>query len=117
LDCGAGGLLKFSDDIKFKWKMRIGRGSNSKGELIGLWVTLFLAYRVGLQSIHMLGDSRFILDWFKGVANLNIAGMRRIRHLDTHFSVIYADHVYREHNMVVDQLSKEELSSSDGLLI
>jgi hypothetical protein len=42
--------------------------------------------------------------------------MRRIRHLATHFSVIYADHVYREHNMVAYQLSKEALSSSDGLL-
>jgi len=34
--CGAGGIIVFSSSLQVSWKLNIGVGSNTKGELVGL---------------------------------------------------------------------------------
>lgn len=113
LVCGARGVLWLTDGRKLKWKLKIGRGTNNKAELTALWATLFIAFREGYQWLQVMGDSRIIIDWLLGSADLQAKGLswwkRRIRDLGKNFSSIYPIHIFRELNMEADMLSKEAL--------
>jgi hypothetical protein len=40
-------------------------------ELLGAWVTLSLAVRLGLDQLQIFGDSKVIIEWLNGRGNLN----------------------------------------------
>jgi ribonuclease HI len=60
--CGVGGIIKTLDASIYKWTLNCGRGTNSKVELLGVWETLLLANSLSISSIHVLGDSKVIID-------------------------------------------------------
>jgi ribonuclease HI len=50
LNCGAGGVFKFSAQKVCRWHINGGSGTNSKAELLGAWVTLILAKLWNIKS-------------------------------------------------------------------
>jgi ribonuclease HI len=81
-------------------------GTNTRAELLGAWALLTLANRLSLQSIHIMGDSKIIIDWLRGKGRLQVISLDcwkdRITALITSFQKISFDHVYREENQVAD---------------
>jgi ribonuclease HI len=78
--CGAGGEIKTFDSRVFRWTLNGGAGTNTKVELLGIWATLTLSSHLSLPKIQACGDSRVIIDWLNGKANLqgcSIEGWKR----------------------------------------
>ena len=69
--CGAGGFFKSHATRITKWFLNCGAGSNTKAELLGLWVTLTLATLWSIEKSLNLGDSKVIIDWIKQQAQLH----------------------------------------------
>jgi len=42
-----------------------GEGTNTKAELMGEWVALFIAKYLDILDIQLLEDSKVIIDWLK----------------------------------------------------
>jgi ribonuclease HI len=73
--CGAGGVIKTMDTSVIKWTLNCGRGTNSKAELLGAWATLLLAHSLSISSIHVLGDSKVIIDWLLNKGRLQVSAL------------------------------------------
>jgi len=57
----AGGLIKITENSIYKWIFNCGSGTNTREELLGAWATLYLASRLHLDTLQILGDSRIII--------------------------------------------------------
>jgi ribonuclease HI len=78
--CGAGGSLKIIDGSVVRWFFNCGEGSNTKAELVGAWESLSIAKILEIQHVHILGDSKIVIEWLKHNGNLqaiNIEGWKR----------------------------------------
>jgi ribonuclease HI len=117
---GAGGVIKISEQCSYKWLLNCGLGSNTRAKLLGSWATLTLASRLSLPSIHILGDSKIIIEWLRGKGRLQVISLDcwkdKIMALISSFQKISFDHVYREENQVADCLSKQALTIDPGKL-
>jgi ribonuclease HI len=115
---GAGGLIKTSENIVYKWTYNCGTGTNTREKLLGVWATLTLARRLHIVDMQVLGDSKIIIDWLNDKGNLQVNALEcwkdRIRELHSSFSSIKYTHIYRESNMEVDKLSKKALLKPEG---
>ena len=73
-----------------------------------------------MQYIKGKGDDLTIISWFNRrveLSALNLDGWcLYIRELESSFLQLDACHVYREHNVIADGLSKEALSLASGLI-
>jgi ribonuclease HI len=120
LCCGAGGTFKSHPSRITNWFLNCGVGSNTKAELMGLWVSLTLASWWSLNHLLVLGDSRIVIDWINHICTLHsihIEGwMQRTRELSTSFSDIKFQHFSRSFNSEADSLSKRALGSEIGRL-
>jgi ribonuclease HI len=118
--CGAGGVIKQPDRGVIRWFINCGRGTNTKAELFGAWVTLMLAKLWDINRLVLLGDSKVIIDWLNQKTNLHateIEGwMRRTRSIITDFQDIKFTHIFREYNKEADSLSKQGLLEQKGIL-
>jgi ribonuclease HI len=74
-----------------------------------------LTVRLGLDNIHIFGDSKVIIEWLNGRGNLNayalLGWMNMIKALNKLFKNINFDHIYKEQNMIADALSKKALKA------
>jgi ribonuclease HI len=99
---GAGGIIKTLGNSTIRWTLNCGQGTNTRVELLGLWASLTLAQRLNISQLHVLGDSKIIIDWINHTCNLKVANllgwMKKIRELSHSFSYIKFDHIYREEN-------------------
>ena len=48
----------------------VGKGTNTRVELVSLRGLIWFVRRMGLASILMVGDSKVIKDWARGVTTL-----------------------------------------------
>jgi hypothetical protein len=72
--CGAGGHIKINSHSSIHWTLNCCQGSNTKAELIGAWISLYLASR-HTYVLLLLGDSKIIIDWLNGKADLQVAAL------------------------------------------
>ena len=61
--CGVGMFLLLGNSSSFKLHMDVGRGSNTKDELLALWGLLFFSKQRMITYLQILGDSKVIIDW------------------------------------------------------
>ena len=84
-----------------------------RAELLSLWGLLFVADRIGLLELKVFGDSKTIIDWINEVVVLIVLELNywctRTKLLCFSFESFKCQHIYREHNKIVDGLSKEAL--------
>ena len=110
-NCGAGGAIKCPNSQANRWFFNYGDGTNTKAELLGAWATLTITKLLDLHYIQVLGDSKVVIQWLKqkGVLQTNNIEVwkSRIKELIPTFKGIHFQHIYREVNGEVDQLSKQ----------
>jgi hypothetical protein len=70
--CGAGGIIKVQKETVYKWKLNCGKGTNTKAELMGAWASLWIAEFLKLFDLHLLGDSKVVIDWLKKEGSLQV---------------------------------------------
>jgi ribonuclease HI len=115
---GVGGVLKLSGNISYRWTLNCGPGTNTRVELLGVWASLILATRLGIDHLQVFGDSKIVIDWLNYRGNLQVTSlvgwMDRILELTKSFNTIRFDHIYREENGEADALSKKSLQVPEG---
>ena len=95
-------------------------GTNTRVELLALRGLLHFASLTSIGSIHIFGESKVIANWKNGTLNLQVQSLIQwiecTRLLSSSFSNIVINHVYREHNTIVDDPSKDALKGTMGNL-
>ena len=80
---------------------------------MALWSLLVFAVSIGLPTLSVCGDSQVIINWENSVACLDVVDLEHwcdcITEVKASFLSINFQHIYREHNMSADVLSKEAL--------
>ena len=71
--CGAGGVIKTLDAIVIRSTFNCGRGTSTREELMGAWTTLMLAYHLSIPCIHILGDSKVVIEWILNKGRLQVS--------------------------------------------
>ena len=100
-------------------KLGYGLNTNTRAELLALWPLLFFADAIGLIFLHIFGDSVVVINWANNKSTLSALNLvyccTNISNLKDTFLFLVFQHVYREHNVREDNLSKEALSMAPGL--
>jgi ribonuclease HI len=120
-NCGAGGFIRTSEHRGYKWYFNCEPGTNTKAKLLGAWALLTLASRLSIMEIHIRVDSKITIDWLKGKGRLQVVALEcwkdRIKEISKLFQKIIYDHVFKEGNVVADNLSKQALQQEPGKII
>jgi len=81
---------------------------------------LWLANHLLLPDLHLLGDSKVVIDWLTKVGSLQVSSLEgwkdRILALTGSFRLITFQHLYRNFNIEADTLSKQEMEDTKGIL-
>ena len=90
-----------------------GNGTNTRSEMLALWSLLYYARTLDIDTIQIAGDSKVIVEWFKGTIHMESMilnyWMECIMQLKGQFLEINIQHVYRELNTDADHLSKKAI--------
>jgi ribonuclease HI len=96
LQSGAGRLIHISHNTICRWTFNCGQGTNTRAELLGAWATLYLASRLHIDTLLLIGDSRIIIDWLNNKSTLQVADLlgwkERIKHLLPTFTKLTYKH-------------------------
>jgi ribonuclease HI len=115
---GGGGVLYLKDTHFLKYKETFGRGTNNVAEFMALKITLMLVVEYGAIKLQVFGDSLMVINWMLGVCVVENFLLRPIyeelQRLKYLFTTLSFSHVYREHNIEADRLSKEGLLLEPG---
>jgi ribonuclease HI len=115
---GAGGLLKISQNTFYKWTYNCGPCTNTRAERLGAWATLFLASRIHIDVLQVVGDTSIVIEWLRNRGDLEVVSLLawkdKIRNLQHTFQKLNFIHTHREHNKSVHHLSKEALHKRVG---
>lgn len=92
----------------FIWKLNCGNGSNTRAEQMGTWASLYMVHRLGIDDIHLLGDSKIVIGGLNKKTTLQVVPLERwkeiIEELFEHFKKLSFAHIFREDNKVADVL-------------
>jgi hypothetical protein len=98
LQSGVGGLIKISHNSHYKWTFNCVPGTNTREKLLGVWATLYLASRLYIESIQVLGDSKIVIEWLSGRGDLQtislLAWKDILRLLQQTFTKISYNHMH-----------------------
>jgi ribonuclease HI len=119
--CGAGGFFRAHQSRITKWILNCGPGTNTKAELMGLWVSLFLASEWSINHLLVRGDSKVIIDWISQKSKLSAIHVdswkQKTMDLAKAFTNIRFQHIPRAFNGEADALSKRALKEEAGNLL
>ena len=98
---------------KYQALWNCGRGSNTHGELLALWMLIWIVQSYKMLNLQILGDSKVIVDWANNkillwVISLEAWKQKVKKNLDALLQV-ENNHIWREYNMDSDSLSKQSL--------
>ena len=100
--------------------MGLGAGTNTRAELLSLWALMWLANRLQVEELQVLGDSLAVIDWVNGKTVIKNSTLlhwyQRTVHLKGTFTHINIQHIYRDHNGTADALSKEGIPLEEGII-
>lgn len=118
--CGAGVLFSIQQNHIIKIMISLGSGNGLKAKILVLRCLLWYARRRGFLSLTIFGDSQVTVNWYNGIHNISAITLdpwlEEIRSLSASFVLIECHHIYREANVVADQLSKEALGPITGIM-
>ena len=75
---GTGVYLVISKEHFYYIKMGCGLSTNTRAELLALWVLLTFSKLLGLPYLHIRGDSFSIIKWFNGMVKLSAIRSQRL---------------------------------------
>jgi hypothetical protein len=83
---------------------------------MGAWASLILAARLSIPDLHLLGDSKIVIEWLNQKGALQVVSLERwkerIKDTLKYFRNISFAHIFREENQEADILSKLALTKS-----
>jgi len=95
--CGVGGIIKVQKETTYKWRLNCGKGANTKAELMGACSSLWFVEYLLLSDLHLLGDSKVVIDWLKKEGSLQVSTLEgwkaRISKLTGSFRKITFQHI------------------------
>ena len=96
---GVGVHIILSNDHYFLLKIGRGQSTNTRSELLALWVLLVFSKHIGLPYLHIRGVSSAIINWFNGMATLEtldlVGWCTEIMTLRSYFIHLESAHVFR----------------------
>ena len=111
--CGVGMVLLVNSSQSYRLRMDVGYGLNTKSELLALWGLLHFALHKNYQTLHVHEDSKVIIEWVKGIYYIRFVELEhwliRTKFLIKQFNSLSFQHIYREFNSLVDDLSKRAI--------
>ena len=115
---GVGFCIHLNDYHYLEFSLGVEHGTNTKAELLSLWVLLLSSQMMGIPLSHVYGDSQVIINWVKGSTALSPTDLvhwcRETKKLISSFQDLSFTHIYREHNRMAGRLSKDALSFPQG---
>ena len=115
---GAGFVIYISETHYYCFSVGCGIGSNTRAELLALWSLLRTIILMGLPIKMIFGDSMVVISWVKRLSALNIPSLKHwcedIFNMLQMVPSVAFNHIYREHNILADELSKKALSLDLG---
>jgi len=75
---GVGGILYTFESNYWKFNVGFGRRTNNTIEILELKLVLMLAIEKRIQKLQVMGDSKFIIDWIKGITTMRNFQLRLI---------------------------------------
>lgn len=116
----AGAFIELENGDLIKLWLHGGIGTNTKGELLGLWIVLFFAYWVRINLAQIVGDSLVIVTSANDAASINALAlsswMDQIKSLLGRVPGTSIIHIFRKHNSVADTLSQRGLVATAGMI-
>ena len=70
---GAGYVIHLNDNHYFSFSLGCGCSTNTRAELLALWVVLRVSLIMGLPTHLIFGDSMVIISWLNGLSTLDIS--------------------------------------------
>jgi ribonuclease HI len=117
-NCGVGVVLFINQNHYIYIRYAPGGGTNNRAELIALWTLLETTKQKDIWKLQVLGDSKLVIEWAQGkisIQNNNLTSvMREIQLAFQSFEWLSFQHILRELNCKVDELSKEALQLQRG---
>ena len=95
--------------------------TNTKYELIALWLLLYFAKIKDMVIQRVLWDSKIVIEWARGETQLNpthlIFWKQLLSDLIQSHLVICFNHIYKEYNTMADALSKSSMREIEGWIV
>jgi len=117
---GCGFILYISKDHFYRGWTGLLACSNNLAEIFAVWTILYWAHHLKLTDLRVFGDSLLVINWLNGSSLIHAKNLvhhcSRVRELITHFEQIQFQHIFRQHNMEADCLSKKGIGCTEGLL-
>lgn len=117
---GCGFILYLNKEHFFRGWTGLKDSTNNLAEVFAAWALLHWALLLKLTNLSIFGDSLFVINWLKGSSLIQAKNLvhhcSNIRILIAQFEQVHFQHVYRQHNMEADCLSKKGLGSPKGIL-
>ena len=90
-------------------------------DLLRAWALLTVASKRSIQSLHVMGDSKIVIDWLRGKGRIQVISLDcwkdNLIALISSFQKVSFSHVYREDNQMAKSLSKLALTMDPRKLI
>jgi len=110
-------VLHLSNRVSFKIKMGLGSSTNNFAELMSLKLLLFTKEK-NVTSLQVFGDSQVVVKWVQNQQQcqniLLLHILEEVQRLVVSFDVFEIHHVFKERNMIADQLSKDIFLMEQG---
>jgi len=117
---GCGFVLYISQKHYYHGWLGILSSINNLAEITALWSLLYWALHLNIKELRVFGDSLLVINWILGKCINKARNLshrcNRIKEQIKSFDLIKFEHIYREHNMVADSLSKKGLDCAEGIL-
>ena len=111
-------MIYLSETHYYIFSVGCGLSSNTRAELLDFWSILRVSLLMGIPIQRIFGDSMVIISWVNGLSTLEIASLKHwcddIFLLRQLIPSVSFNHVYREHNMLADDLTKMALNLEVG---
>ena len=119
--CVCGVVIKMSPSYQFHFHWNSGWGMNNRENFIFVWGLLYCTKKLGIDTLHILGDSHVVIEWLNGHSYFNLPFLfnqiRRIARLKSMFKHTICVHVYMELNFVADTLPTRGLTDLLGSIV
>ena len=107
---GSSFVIYLSASHYFSFSMGCGYNTNTRAELLALWAVLKVSLMMGLPMHLIYGDSMVIISWLNRLSALDVPSLMHwcidIRNMLHLAPPVIFKHIFREHNSLVDGLSK-----------
>lgn len=117
--CGHVVHIIMEDNLQYQIFWNGGKGSNIKVEAMALAGLLFICHFLNIQTLHIWGDSKVIIDHVSRKHHIKeqhlMGWMNRISSLWRQMEDYSIRHIYKSQNQQADILSKKALLSQLGI--